>query len=179
VHMSWGAINEWSAHSAYRQMIVREDHPELTKLLRRVQAQESRHLAFYASQAKERLARSVRAQRLTRWAMKSFWGPVGSTIEPKRETAFVLGYLFGGDDGADQIGRIDAKMDEMPGMAGLHLVRRATAKFGVGPGVHDLRPAPIDRLRALGGRLGRTTRALGRHAKPASPTALSPTSGAA
>ncbi len=27
VHMSWGAINEWSAHSAYARMVDREDHP--------------------------------------------------------------------------------------------------------------------------------------------------------
>ena len=61
--MSWGAINEWSAHAAYQRMIDREQHPELTKLLRRVQTQESRHLAFYASQAKDRLRRVPGARR--------------------------------------------------------------------------------------------------------------------
>jgi hypothetical protein len=41
---------------------------------------------------------------------------------------------MGGPQGADLIERIDAKMDELPGMAGMHLMRRAVAKFGVGPG---------------------------------------------
>ena len=149
VHMSWGTINEWSAHSAYARMIQREDHPELTKLLRRIQHQETRHLAFYASQAKDRLARSAGARRLTRLAMKAFWGPVGSTIQPKRETAFVLNYLMGGVEGAKHIARIDRKMDEMPGLAGLSLVRRAVARYGVGPGVAERRQRLIHRLAAV------------------------------
>lgn len=149
VHMSWGAINEWSAHAAYARMIERENHPELTKLLRRVQKQETRHLAFYASQARERLERSAAARKLTRYAMKAFWGPVGSTIEPKRETAFVLNYLMGGSEGAKHIERIDRKMDEMPGLGGLHLVRRAVAKFGVGPGVAERRRSLLHTLGGL------------------------------
>lgn len=139
VHMSWGAINEWSAHAAYARMMQREDHPELTKLLKRVQQQETRHLAFYASQARDRLERSAAARKLTRYAMKAFWGPVGSTIQPKRETAFVLNYLMGGPEGSKHIDRIDRKMDEMPGLDGLFLVRKAVAKYGVGPGVADRR----------------------------------------
>lgn len=149
VHMSWGAINEWSAHAAYARMMQREDHPELTKLLRRVQKQETRHLAFYASQAKDRLERSAKARALTRFAMKAFWGPVGSTIQPKRETAFVLNYLMGGPEGNKHIERIDRKMDEMPGLAGLDLVRKAVAKYGVGPGVAERRQSLIHRLTGL------------------------------
>lgn len=149
VHMSWGAINEWSAHSAYARMMQREGHPELTKLLKRVQQQETRHLAFYASQAKDRLERSAKARTLTRFAMKAFWGPVGSTIEPKRETAFVLNYLMGGPEGAKHIERIDRKMDELPGLSGLNLVRKAIAKFGVGPGVADRQQSLLYRLSGL------------------------------
>src|SRR5689334_14184226 len=33
VHMSWGAINEWSTHAAYAKLAEREDHPVLTELL--------------------------------------------------------------------------------------------------------------------------------------------------
>ena len=133
VHMSWGAINEWSAHSAYARLIERENHPELTKLLRRIQHQESRHLAFYNSQARERLARSKRARKLTRFALRKFWAPVGSTIQPKAETRFVLDYLMGGADGAKHIVRLDRKVDTLPGQEGLDLVSTAVSKFGVGP----------------------------------------------
>jgi hypothetical protein len=142
VHMTWGAINEWSAHAAYARMIEREDHPELSKLLRRIQHQESRHLAFYNSQARDRLERSTRAQKLTRFALRKFWAPVGSTIQPKAETAFVLDYLMGGPEGEKHIQRLDRKVDTLPGQEGLDLVSTAVAKFGVGPKVGQ---APLKR----------------------------------
>jgi rubrerythrin len=152
VHMSWGAINEWSAHSAYARMIERENHPELTKLLRRIQNQESRHLAFYNSQARERLERSKRARRLTRFVLRMFWAPVGSTIQPKADTRFVLDYLMGGDDGARHIERLDQKVDTLPGQEGLNLVSTAVGKFGVGP----MAARPMNRPRM--GRLIETVR---------------------
>ncbi|MGA8113482.1 MAG: ferritin-like domain-containing protein [Actinocatenispora sp.] len=149
VHMTWGAINEWSAHSAYARMIQREDHPELGKLLKRIQKQETRHLAFYASQAKDRLERTAKARNLTRFALRAFWAPVGSSIQPKRETAFVLNYLMGGPEGAKHIDRIDRKLDELPGQGGLNLVRKAVAKYGVGPGLADRKQALLHRLSGL------------------------------
>ena len=133
VHMSWGAINEWSAHSAYAMLIEREKHPELTMLLRRIQHQESRHLAFYNSQARARLERSERARKLTRFALRRFWAPVGSTIQPRVETRFVLDYLMGGAEGAKHISRLDRKVDTLPGQEGLELVSNAVGRFGVGP----------------------------------------------
>ena len=35
VHMTWGAINEWSTQAGYARLVAHADHPELTKLLRR------------------------------------------------------------------------------------------------------------------------------------------------
>jgi len=133
VHMSWGAINEWSAHSAYERMMQREDHPELTKLLKRIQLQETRHLAFYNSQARDRLAASARARKMTRFALNAFWTPVGSGIQPREETAFILDYLMGGEEGQKHITRLDKKVDTLPGQAGLYLLARQTGKYGVGP----------------------------------------------
>lgn len=132
VHMTWGAINEWSAHAAYGSLIEKERHPELTKLLGRIQRQESRHLAFYASQAKERLERSKRARSLARWVTERFWQPVGSTIQPVEETRFVLRHLLGDDAGAEAVRKIDEKVHKLPGMAGLNLVQRGVANFGAG-----------------------------------------------
>ena len=66
VHMSWGAANEWSAVSAYKRMADLETDPVLGELLRRIAKQETRHVAFYVSQARERLLKSKRAQKLTR-----------------------------------------------------------------------------------------------------------------
>jgi hypothetical protein len=132
-HMTWGAVNEWSAHAAYGRLIEIERHATLTKILQRIQHQESRHLAFYMTEARERLERSRRAQRITRFALKRFWGPVGSTITPKDETRFVLKHLLGGTDGTKMVRMLDGKVDKLPGQQGLSLVSKAVAGYGVVP----------------------------------------------
>lgn len=131
VHMTWGAINEWSTHAGYARLIDRADHPVLAELLQRIMQQETRHVAFYASQARERLARSRRAQRLTRFALRHLWAPVGSGVMPAAETRFLLQYLLGGAEGRSVTDQIDRKVDSLPGLAGLDLVRRAAARHGV------------------------------------------------
>lgn len=148
VHMTFGAINEWSAHAAYGRLLAQTDHPELTKVLGRIQRQETRHAAFYASQARGRLTRSRAARLMTRFALRAFWTPVGSGIMPTTETAFLLNYLMGGTEGARIIRQIDEKIDRLPGLSGLHLVCRATARYGAGPDVGSRRSASR-RRRAL------------------------------
>ena len=72
VHMAWGAANEWSANAAYLRLAKQEGHPVLAELLKRIAAQETKHVAFYASQARDRLGeeqegaghRAVRAQQV-------------------------------------------------------------------------------------------------------------------
>ncbi|GLI01243.1 hypothetical protein [Phytohabitans aurantiacus] len=130
-HMTWGAVNEWSAHAAYGRLIELEQHATLTKILQRIQQQESRHLAFYMTEARERLERSRRAQRITRFALKRFWAPVGSTITTKAETQFILRYLFQGGAGSRMVRMLDQKVDKLPGQEGLSLVSKSVAKFGV------------------------------------------------
>src|SRR5262249_6572375 len=66
VHMTWGAINEWTTQAGYARLAARAGHPTLTELVRRIMRQEGRHVDFYASQAQRRLARDSRAQRVTR-----------------------------------------------------------------------------------------------------------------
>lgn len=133
VHMAFGAINEWSTHAGYGRLLAKENHPELTKVVGRIQWQETRHVAFYTSQARERLARSRVARVLTRWVLKAMWTPVGSSIMPRSETAFLMRYLMGGEEGAKIIRRLDEKIDRLPGLTGLHLVGRAAGNHGVGP----------------------------------------------
>jgi hypothetical protein len=88
VHMTFGAINEWSTYAGYGRLLAQTDHPELTKLVGRIQRQETRHVAFYASQARERLQRSRAARLLTRLVLRMAWTPVGSGIMPVAETSF-------------------------------------------------------------------------------------------
>jgi hypothetical protein len=130
-HMTWGAINEWSTHAGYVALMRQEDHPVLTELLQRIIKQETRHVAFYNSQARERLARSRKARLVTRFALDKAWRPVGSGVMPQEEVQFMLTYLMGGAEGRAQARTIDAKIDSLPGLGDLHLVERALDEHDV------------------------------------------------
>ena len=149
VHMTFGVINEWSTHAGYGRLLARTDHPELTKVIGRIQRQETRHVAFYASQARERLERSRAARLLTRLVLRVWWTPVGSGIMPAVETAFLLHYLLGGAEGARVISQLDEKVNRLPGLAGLNLVSRAAAGYGVGSYAAGHRPGPARRAGSL------------------------------
>lgn len=137
VHMAWGAVNEWSANAAYLRMSRMEKHPELAELLKRIGQQETKHVAFYATQARERLEKSRKAQVITRFVLKNFWAPVGSGISPESEVAHVMGHLFGGAEGRKLIQDVDRHIARLPGMTGLKIVEASLDKRGVpadGPG---------------------------------------------
>ncbi|MDV6012371.1 hypothetical protein [Haloechinothrix sp. LS1_15] len=131
VHMTWGAINEWSTHAGYARLIEREQHPVLTELLTRIMRQETRHVAFYATQARQRLDRSRKARWLTRSALRAFWAPVGSGVMPSSETDYVLRFLLGGESGQQVVHRIDEKIHRLPGLDGMNLVSKAAREVGV------------------------------------------------
>ncbi|MDI1288363.1 MAG: ferritin-like domain-containing protein [bacterium] len=131
VHMTWGAANEWSAVAAYRRLAKLEGHPTLAPLLQRIAQQETRHVAFYASQARERLERSKTAQKLTRFALEKAWEPVGTSISAPSEVKHVMAHLFSGEDGMDEVRRIDANLAKLPGMAGLTIVENSLRARGV------------------------------------------------
>jgi hypothetical protein len=146
VHLTWGAVNEWTTQAAYARLATLAGHPVLTELLRRIMRQEGRHIDFYASRARQRLDASPAARRLTRWALRRWWAPVGSGVMPASDVRFLAGYLFGGTDGAAAAARIDRRVDQLPGLAGLQLLAGATGagvgRAGVGrAGVGGL-PAP-------------------------------------
>ncbi|MGH3888288.1 MAG: ferritin-like domain-containing protein [Pseudonocardiaceae bacterium] len=149
VHMTFGVINEWSTYAGYGRLLAKTDHPELTKVVGRIQRQETRHVAFYASQARERLACSRVARLLTRIVVRAGWTPVGSGIMPAAETSFLLHYLMGGAEGARVIRQLDEKIDRLPGLAGLNLVSRAAAGYGVGPDAAVHRCSPAQRAGSL------------------------------
>ncbi|MBI2049314.1 ferritin-like domain-containing protein [Candidatus Roizmanbacteria bacterium] len=95
VHMAWGAVNELSTLTAYSILIEENEHSFLNKLLQRIIKDERVHFAFYRYQARERLKKSKRARRITRWALEHLWAPVGTGVRPQKETDFVVTELFG------------------------------------------------------------------------------------
>jgi hypothetical protein len=127
VHMTWGAVNEWTTQAAYARLTKLADHPTLSVLLRRIMKQEGRHIDFYATEATGRLSGSRAAQRLTRWALRRFWAPVGSGVVADSEVSFLRDYLFGDDDGRAMAERIDRRVDRLPGLDGLNLLAGVTA----------------------------------------------------
>ena len=141
VHMTWGAINEWTANAAYNRLGQIADHPTLSTLLGRIMRQEGRHAGFYSAWARELLTDDARSRWITKQFLLRQWDIVGNGAVPRSETAFAGAYLFGGDEGNALIDRVEARIDALPGLAGLGLVRTAikTATDEVtqteGPGV--------------------------------------------
>jgi len=129
--MSWGAANEWTAVAAYRRLAALEQHPALSPLLRRIAQQETKHVAFYATQARNRLEKSKLARKLTRLALAKAWEPVGSSISEPDEVQHVMRHLFDSEDGMAEVRRIDANIAKLPGMEGLTILETALRKGGV------------------------------------------------
>ncbi len=121
IAMTWGAINEWTTQAGYVRLAETSDHPVLADLLRRIAKQEGRHIDFYVAQAEERL-QPRSARRITRFALRRKWQPVGSNVMPSEETDHLVQHLFGGDKGAAMAARIDRRIDRLPGLDGLHLI---------------------------------------------------------
>ena len=125
IHMAWGAVNELSTMTGYEQLIARTSNPVLAEMLRRVVRDERRHYSFYRVEAERRLAMSVSARRLTRFALRRLWAIVGTGVRPQSETDFAVVHLFGDDDGLRAARAMDAAVDRLPGLCGLQLFERA------------------------------------------------------
>jgi hypothetical protein len=129
VHMTWGAVNEWTTQAGYSRLAARAGHSTLAELLKRIMRQEGRHIDFYATQAEGRLGADRRAQRLTRFALRKLWKPVGSDVMPPAEVRFLVHHLFGDESGRGAADRIDRNVDRLPGLEGLHLIRGAASRL--------------------------------------------------
>lgn len=128
VHMVFGAVNEWTTQGAYARLIKVADHPTLTELLKRIMKQEGRHIDYYRSKSIELLDGQPRAQRTVRRFLRTVWHPVGSTVMPAAETRHLGRTLFAGPDGQAVVERIDRRVDQLPGLQGLSLLRGALAR---------------------------------------------------
>ncbi|RKQ35207.1 acyl-ACP desaturase [Kocuria tytonis] len=131
VHMLWGSINERSTAAAYKRLASFDDSPVLTALLKRIAAQETKHIAFYTTQAQARLEDNPRAQKLARMALRTAWQPVGSGVSPESEVNHVMHHLFSGPEGRREIAAVDRYIATLPGMAGLTLLTSSLDERGV------------------------------------------------
>jgi len=131
VHMTWGAINELTALTAYRRLAALARHPVLDVLLDRIARDEARHFLFYYRQAAQRLARPAVA-RVARLLVDRFWAPVGSGVQPREETLFMARYLFGGSAGQQAARQVDEPIRRLPGFSGAGLLEGWIDRFAVG-----------------------------------------------
>jgi hypothetical protein len=63
-----------------------------------------------------------RTQRVVRSALNRWWRPVGASLMPPEETAHMVRYLYGDEQGRSMASRIDARISRLPGLDGLRLV---------------------------------------------------------
>jgi hypothetical protein len=121
VHMTWGAINELTTLTGYQRLSAVAGHPVLSEILARIVRDEARHFSFYFHQAARRL-RTPRTARVTRFLIERFWAPVGTGVQPAGETRFLASYLFTGSAGRTAASKVDARIRELPGLAGVDLL---------------------------------------------------------
>lgn len=86
---------------------------------------------FFAEAATDALSQSRAAQVLARRRLALRAWPIGAEREPAAATAHALQTLFGPD--GSWAASIDRRIDALPGLAGLHLVRRTVRKPGRPP----------------------------------------------
>lgn len=129
IHMSWGLLEERLAQIIYESLA--EETALDCDVLRQLAVQKNRHVEFYASQAAGRLARSRKARRLTRAALRTSWLPTSFAAQPRAETARALRPVFTSPRAAEKVKGLDDAMMELPGLDGIPWARRALRRVGV------------------------------------------------
>lgn len=133
VYQTWGAIQELTTLLGYERLAATSANPALAELSRRIARQERVHFAWYYNRARAGLAASRITQRLTRWLLERFWTPVGEGVKTSQETAQLFASLFPGPASAELARRVDQKIERLPGMKGLRLMRRAAERLSYFP----------------------------------------------
>jgi len=123
VHMTLGTIDTWLSQAFYTRLIALEPGTQLAATLERFLALKERQLTFFEAQARYRLVDSGQARRITRRRIAHTPWPLGAKAEPARETQFFFERLFG--SARELLAELDARIDGLPGQAGLELMQKA------------------------------------------------------
>jgi rubrerythrin len=115
-HNAWGAINEWTAASAYMTLAKHTANPAVATLCRRMAKQERKHYAFYYQQAEKRLTGDRFAQGLARVVLQGFWTPVGSGVGKGDNLEFVAAHLFKDPADFELLAEGEETIRKLPGM---------------------------------------------------------------
>jgi hypothetical protein len=128
VHLTTVAVDDRLGEAAYRNLAAADPHPQLASIVERILAIKRRHLVFVEKDAHDRLARSKRARSLARRALSRLDWPIGARdLRPDATAAFF-------DEVIDEptAVELDARVDRLPGLAGLGLISHARRRAATG-----------------------------------------------
>jgi rubrerythrin len=123
VYTTWGAVQELTTLRGYEKIQRTTANPVLKTICERIAKQERRHYAWYFNSARERLERSPRAQKLTRFLLERFWTPVGAGVKPPQVVARLFGCVFPDIESQALAAEIDEKFSTLPGLEGIRVMR--------------------------------------------------------
>ncbi len=126
-HMSWGAVDEMMAASAYTQLAFYTSNKELAKMLLRMSKDERRHQSFYYQQAEKRLQHPL-AQAICATALRVFWNPVGMGVGDDTTLGFIAALLYDDERGREDLARMDKLMAKLPGLGWFNRVSLEVGK---------------------------------------------------
>ncbi len=132
-HMVTGLLDTLVADLAYERLTALDPRPALADLVSKVRAAKAAHMEFYEAQARERLAHSPAARRLVRRGLRRWRWP-GSRYMDRAVTRRAVRDLLGHPSCRARVAALDARVAALPGLAGLEVVRRAVARYGLGTG---------------------------------------------
>ncbi|MHB8421033.1 MAG: acyl-ACP desaturase [Myxococcales bacterium] len=137
IPMCWGASQELTTLRTYELLGSRTRNPVLSTLCERIALQERRHYAWYFNSAREVLSRSAWSRRITRFALETFWSPVGVGVKTEAEMLRLIHLFFPGEAGRQLACEIDGKLGQLPGLEDISLMRkwaaRAAEQYGEEP----------------------------------------------
>ena len=136
-HMTYGAIHEMSTTQGYRRLMKLADHPVLTPILEAIVREESAHTHFYWSVAKLELRKNEFARRIARFVIDNFWTPVGQGSLAKKRTEYLVGTLFGGEEGVGIVDKgVTRRIATLPGFADLTTINETVKKISDSSGLY-------------------------------------------
>jgi rubrerythrin len=128
LYLTWGASQELLTSRGYERLRESTDNPVLRELAARIARQERRHFAWYWNGAREQLARSRAAQRVTRFVFQRAWNPVGSGVKSGDEVHRLVDAVFPGTVIDQIMGDMQRRISALPGMAGIDAPARFAAR---------------------------------------------------
>lgn len=123
VHMTLATVDQWLNMAAYARLDAIAGNAQLAATIATLTELKQRQLDFFEAQARYRLIESPRSRKLVRRRLAKTPWPIGAKAEPKHETDFFFETLF--RPKPELVAELDARVDTLPGQAGLALMRKA------------------------------------------------------